>query len=185
MGLSAAQIQKAADLKQSLLRAAAQIILRAGVQALTLEAVAKQAGASKGALLHHFRSKSELLEALMDDLIARFEADLSRFAQADPDPRGRQTRAFINASANSPTDENRLGVAIAAALLFDPALMRRWQDVATRWLEQDLTEADPVQATILRLAADGLWVSDAFDLYPMGPEQRRAVVERLLAMTRA
>ena len=83
MGLSAAQIQKAADLKQSLLRAAAQIILRAGVQALTLEAVAKQAGASKGAMLHHFRSKSELLEALMDDLIARFEAERQALALMD------------------------------------------------------------------------------------------------------
>ncbi|WP_053221018.1 TetR/AcrR family transcriptional regulator [Methylobacterium indicum] len=185
MGVSPAQIQKAADLKQSLLRAAAQIILQDGVQALTLEAVARQAGASKGALLHHFRTKAELLTVLMADLVERFEAEMERFAADDPDPRGRRTRAFINASANSAAEENRLGVVVAAAFLFDPALMRRWQEVAERLIAQDLAEADPVQASLLRLAADGLWVSEACGLYPMSPEHRAAVVERLLSLTRA
>ncbi len=73
MGLSPAQIKKAADLKQSLLAAAAQIAAQQGIQALTLDAVAKQAGASKGALLHHFPSKADLLDALMTDLLDHFK----------------------------------------------------------------------------------------------------------------
>lgn len=185
MGLSSMQIQKAADLRESLLRVAAQIVLQAGVQALTLDAVAKGAGASKGGLLHHFSTKSELLDALLDHLIERFEADLARFAHADPEPHGRQTRAYINASASSAPDQNRLGIAIATALLFDPALMRRWREIANLWLKQDMVEADPVQAGILRLAADGLWVSEAFELHPMSPELRVAMVQRLLDMTRS
>ncbi|MET0527866.1 MAG: TetR/AcrR family transcriptional regulator [Microvirga sp.] len=184
MGLSPAQIQKAADLKQSMLRAAAQIAAQQGVQALTLEAVAKQAGASKGALLHHFSSKADLLEAMMTNLIERFEDDLDRYAEADPDPRGRRTRAVINACAHSASYENRLGVAIVAAMHFDPALLKRWQELAARWLEEDLAEADPVQASILRLVTNGLWASETFGLYPMDAKQRAAVVERLLAMTR-
>lgn len=185
MGLSPAQIQKAADLRQSLLQAAAQIILQAGVQVLTLDAVAAKAGTSKGGLLHHFRSKADLLDALMDDLIERFEADLVRFAESDPDTQGRRTRAYINATANTAPEKHRLGVAIATALLFDPAQMRRWQEVANRWLEQDLVEADPIQASLLRIAADGLWVAEAFGLHPMDPERRAATVRRLLDMTRS
>ncbi len=109
MGLSPAQIKKAADLKQSLLAAAAQIAAQQGIQALTLDAVAKQAGASKGALLHHFSSKADLLDALMTDLLDHFKADLERYAAADLNPRGRRVRAAIYASAYFEQDKNALG----------------------------------------------------------------------------
>ncbi len=184
MGLSPAQIKKAADLKQSLLAAAAQIAAQQGIQALTLDAVAKQAGASKGALLHHFSSKADLLDALMTDLLDHFKTDLERYAAADLDPRGRRVRAAIYASAYFEQDKNRLGVAIVAAMQFDPTLLNRWRELAAQWLDEDLAEADPVQASILRLVTNGLWASEAFGLYPMDIQQRAAVVERLLAMTR-
>ncbi len=143
MGLSPAQIKKAADLKQSLLAAAAQIAAQQGIQALTLDAVAKQAGASKGALLHHFSSKADLLDALMTDLLDHFKADLERYAAADLNPRGRRVRAAIYASAYFEQDKNRLGVAIAAAMQFDPTLLNRWRELAAQWLDEDLAEADP------------------------------------------
>ncbi len=157
MGLSPAQIKKAADLKQSLLAAAAQIAAQQGIQALTLDAVAKQAGASKGALLHHFSSKADLLDALMTDLLDHFKADLERYAAADLNPRGRRVRAAIYASAYFEQDKNRLGVAIAAAMQFDPTLLNRWRELAAQWLDEDLAEADPVKASILRLVTNGLW----------------------------
>ncbi|MEH3148025.1 MAG: TetR/AcrR family transcriptional regulator [Methylobacterium frigidaeris] len=182
MGLSPQQIHRSAALRQGLLQAAARLIARAGAQALTLDAVAREAGTSKGGLLHHFRCKTDLLRAVMQDLLDRFEADLRRLAEADPDPRGRCMRAYINASAASAPDEGRLGMAVMTALLFDPTLMRQWQDSVRDWLAGD--SADPVQAGILRLAADGLWASEAFGLHPMTPEQRDAIVQRLIAMTR-
>ncbi len=178
MGLSPAQIKKAADLKQSLLAAAAQIAAQQGIQALTLDAVAKQAGASKGALLHHFSSKADLLDALMTDLLDHFKADLERYAAADLNPRGRRVRAAIYASAYFEQDKNRLGVAIAAAMQFDPTLLNRWRELAAQWLDEDLAEADPVKASILRLVTNGLWASETFGLYPMDVQQRAAVVER-------
>ncbi len=50
--------RKGSDRKERLLRAASRVLLRHGVQALTLEAVALEARTSKGGLLHHFPSKS-------------------------------------------------------------------------------------------------------------------------------
>ncbi len=67
---------------------------------------------------------------------------------------------------------------------FDPTLLNRWRELAAQWLDEDLAEADPVKASILRLVTNGLWASETFGLYPMDVQQRAAVVERLLAMTR-
>ncbi|MDO8275460.1 MAG: TetR/AcrR family transcriptional regulator, partial [Serpentinimonas sp.] len=45
------------DTRNALLEATNTVILRDGIAHLTLEAVAKEAGVSKGGLLYHFPSK--------------------------------------------------------------------------------------------------------------------------------
>ena len=48
-----------------IIEAASQIVFEHGVDALTLDAVSKAAGVSKGGLLYHFKSKEGLVEALV------------------------------------------------------------------------------------------------------------------------
>lgn len=45
---------------------------------------------------------------------------------------------------------------------FDPTLLNRWRELAAQWLDEDLAEADPVKASILRLVTNGLWASETF-----------------------
>ena len=52
-------------LRDALLDAAEAVVARQGVANLTFDAVAAEAGMSKGGLLHHFRSKDRLIEALV------------------------------------------------------------------------------------------------------------------------
>jgi hypothetical protein len=42
---------------------------------------------------------------------------------------------------------------------------------------------DPVVATIVRLAVDGLWMSDLFGVDPMDENMRTQVLDRLRALT--
>ena len=51
--------------KQRLIDAAAQIVSTQGVQQLTLEGVAAAAGVTKGGLIYHFKTKDDLLAALV------------------------------------------------------------------------------------------------------------------------
>ena len=77
---------RGADTRERLLDAAAAVVRRDGAQALTLEAVAAEAGVSKGGLLYHFNSKRELLEAMLGGWLEEFDArDRGR-------PRGRPVR---------------------------------------------------------------------------------------------
>ena len=69
--MSDAQI--ATGTKLEVLRAAHRVVLRDGVSALTLEAVAREAGRSKGGLLYHFPTKEALIQGLIADPIVRFD----------------------------------------------------------------------------------------------------------------
>ena len=62
--------------RERLLDAAATVVRRDGAQALTLDAVAAEAGVSKGGLLYHFRSKRDLLDALVGRWLDGWQADM-------------------------------------------------------------------------------------------------------------
>src|SRR5690606_20120990 len=58
--------RQAVQTRQMLLEAAARIFARQGYSEATIDDVAAEAGASKGAVYHHFASKQELFEALLE-----------------------------------------------------------------------------------------------------------------------
>ena len=51
--------------REKILDATVQVAIRDGVMAMTLDAVAQEAGVSKGGLLYHFRSKDDLIAAML------------------------------------------------------------------------------------------------------------------------
>ena len=61
---------------QQLLDAAIAVIRRDGAQALTLDAVAAEAGVSKGGVLYHFATKRALIDGLIERWLDDFEAQL-------------------------------------------------------------------------------------------------------------
>ncbi|MFV0286422.1 MAG: TetR family transcriptional regulator, partial [Demequina sp.] len=61
----------AEDTKRLILEAASRVVLRDGLAA-SLDAVAAEAGVSKGGLLYHYASKAALTEALAVELYESF-----------------------------------------------------------------------------------------------------------------
>lgn len=57
--------KKSASSKDAILNAAAALVCEQGASALTLDATCARAGMSKGGLLYHFRTKEDLLLALV------------------------------------------------------------------------------------------------------------------------
>ncbi|HWK29913.1 MAG TPA: TetR/AcrR family transcriptional regulator [Solirubrobacter sp.] len=159
--------------RDRLLDAAGAVVRRDGAQALTLDAVAEEAEVSKGGLLYHFKSKRDLVEGMVDRWLGEFEREI---AEADP----AFVRGYVKASA---PQSNELGM--LAALIADPSLLltvRRqygiWQDRVER------ESADPVDATVARLAADGLWLAELLGMGPPTGEVREQVLQRLLEMAK-
>lgn len=178
------QVQRTLARKERLLRAAERVLLRGGVQALSLDAVAREAKTSKGGLLHHFRSKPRLLEALLEDVIGQVHDELVGLAQADPDPSRRHVRAYLNALAGPARNGCGSGGTVVAALLSDPASRERWRVFSDRWLEPDLVGTDPARARAIRMLAEGAWLTLAVGLLPADDTDKEATVKCLFELIR-
>jgi hypothetical protein len=93
---------------------------------------------------------------------------------------GRWLRAFVRATFGAPLPDAALTSALLTAAATSPQLLDPVREAFGRW--QARAEADgidPDLATVVRLAADGLWFADLFGAAPpQGP--RRAAVEALL-----
>jgi AcrR family transcriptional regulator len=168
--------------RESLLRAAATVVAERGYSALTLDAVGAATGVSKGGLLYHFPTKEALVAALLEDLLTGFDADQSAAHDADPTPPGAWTRAYLTASAAPPQDESAelAAVALLAAVGYDPSLLEPLQNQYRNWVERLDDDGLPgVDAHVVRLAADGLWAADLFDLAPPDPLLRSRIHARL------
>ena len=153
-----------------------------GAMGLTMDAVVARLPFSKGALLHHFPSKLALLEGVIDHLAGQMTAQVLEEAARDPNPYGRNARAYLRVTVNDPVTDRDVSIGRAAlvACAVEPSLITRWQ-AAMRALAED----DPVDlagkddALMLRLIADGLWMSDLFGTHEVSPEQRKALLSLL------
>lgn len=157
--------------RDRLLDAAGAVVHRDGAQALTLDAVAKEASVSKGGLLYHFKSKNDLVQAMVDRWLSQFGADMDAADDAF-------VRGYIKAST---PDEHELGM--LAALVADPSLLVAVREQYGIWQDRVQREGrDPVDATVARLAADGLWLAELLGMGPPTGELRERVLQRLLEL---
>src|SRR5690606_5558923 len=168
------------ETRTRILLAAATVVRRDGVSALTLEAVAAVAGISKGGLLYHFPSKRRLVDAMVSRRAADFIQAVEERMRSD-DTKG-PVQAYAAVCADEPPTQ--LDTALLAGVVEDPAVAETYRD-SLEDLQRRVTDAgDPVLAAVVRLAADGLWLSEMLGIDTTPPEIRRAVTERLAALAR-
>ncbi|WP_447908996.1 TetR/AcrR family transcriptional regulator [Brevundimonas bullata] len=153
-----------------------------GAMGLTLDAVVSRLPFSKGALLHHFPTKLALLEGVIDHLAEEMTAQVMEEAARDPNPYGRNARAYLRATVNDPVTERDVSIGRAAlvACAVEPGLIVRWRAAMRVMAEDDPVDpAGKDDALMLRLIADGLWMSDLFGTHEVSPEQRKALLSLL------
>lgn len=175
--------------KTKILDCAERVVVRDGVSHLTLEAVAAEAGMSKGGLLYNFRAKDDLIRGMVERLIDQMEAEMARLVKADPEPKGQLMRAYLGASFPGPDSASQhqcqvvavlLSAILTNAALLEPLRMRR-RDIQERLLQDGLEGAC---VHIIRLAADGLWMAEMLGMPGPEPAARDKVIEQLYEMTR-
>jgi len=162
--------------RAALLEAAVEVIRRDGAHALTLDAVAAEAGVSKGGVLYHFGSKRALIDGLVKRWLDDFEAQLGD---------GNVAAAYVRASdlsgASPAVSASEFG--LLAALIEEPQVLEVARERHAKWMERMVaggTSAD--DAWLVRLAADGLWYSDLLGIAAPQGEERRRLIARLMAL---
>jgi AcrR family transcriptional regulator len=162
------------------MQAAMELAARDGSVALTLETVASAANVSKGGLLYHFATKEALLAGLVRECLNRWSALVSEKSARDPQPVGAEARAYVDVAASSGQDPTR-ELALLAATALDPATGGLWREAAEQWISADTVADDDFAINLLvaRLAADGLWLARALDLYQLNDERISEVAARI------
>lgn len=160
--------------------AAIEVAARDGLEALTLETVARAANVSKGGLLYHFNTKEALVAGLVKECLDRWSELISERSSRDPVPVGAEARAYVDVAASLGQDPSR-ELALLTATALDPATAALWRDAVEEWTAADVTDDDQLSLDLLvaRLAADGLWLARALALYQLDDERVRQIADRV------
>ncbi|MBB5172326.1 TetR/AcrR family transcriptional regulator [Texcoconibacillus texcoconensis] len=168
-----------------IIEAASRIVQQKGVFSLTLEAVAKEAGVSKGGLLYHFPTKEALVEGMVNHLISSYKKGITEQMEQDDVEIGKWTRSIIKETYRQTYHNEDMNTGLLAALAINPALLDTVRDRYQEWQEQlDSDGIDPVKALILRLSMDGLWLTELLGLVSFDEKTREEVKETLVEQTK-
>jgi AcrR family transcriptional regulator len=170
--------------REAILRAALELVREQGAHALTLDAVARHAGVSKGGLIHHFNTKEALVRGVIDASTAALHHQIESAYDASPDRSpGSFTRIYIETTLRHAAEGYLLPLFELVAR--DPSMAgalaghNAW---CHKHLEND--SIDPVLAHVIASAADGLWVEIIFRLESTKSWRVRAMQACLLEMSR-
>ena len=170
------------ETKRKLLEAASLVVKEKGVTGLTLEAVAKQANVSKGGLLYHYPNKQALLKAMILHLDENFERAIAKQIE---ESEGKMTwlEAYVAMSFDPQHSQIAESAGMLVAIANDLSLL---EPLAERYqLLQEQLEASNIDsdlANIIRLAADGLWFTELFQISPLTESKRSQVLAALLTL---
>jgi AcrR family transcriptional regulator len=181
----AARERDTARTRRAVLDAAAHAVLERGA-GVSLDVVARQAGVSKGGLLHHFGSRDELLLEVARDQAEGFYRAVQGAVAPDDHAPGRLVRAYVRVTFDALLEEQG-GVdyvLLSAALAAVPGVADVMREDKQRWgaaFEAD--GLDPQRALVVVRAADGMAVAA---LYEGGHDASEIEQTRqlLLALTR-
>ena len=175
--------------KESVLDAFERLVIDRGERAATLEAVAVEAGVSKGGLLYHFASKEALLTGLLGRMAEFVTTDFAEGIAAQPEGPGRVARAMLNwgfGLAPEAMNErcDRAAAVFLAVFHHDPALLDPMRAVvATMRAAVREDGLPPGHGAAIMAAGDGLFMARVFGMYTPTPEEMRqmhAALSRLL-----
>ncbi|MFC9893206.1 TetR/AcrR family transcriptional regulator [Nocardia sp. NPDC127579] len=176
--------------RDRILDALESLLLDKGMSQVTLESVAAGAGVSKGGLLYHFKSKDALLAGLIRRLGERADQQLNHAVAA-----GRSLAEWYLQAPQPDDADEALELAVHRSMLaamrtldgpqdFDET-DRALDEVMAKWQAGlDSEFADPVQAQLVGLVGDGVYLRALLGLPQVAPELYRRVVARLLDGTR-
>lgn len=171
--------------RQKIMDAAIDIAIHQGPRTLTLDNVAERCGMSKGGVMHHFKNKEALLEALLHNLMDTFKGYEQRIFEDNdqllPICRMLRTREQVHNHVN--LDYARI---LLVAANENPALLNMFKAHLAEF-EQEL-QRDPdryFDSLVLWLAIDGLSFQELLAVSPFSDEQRHTIRNKLISMADA
>lgn len=169
------------SLRANILDAAERVIAKRG-GATTLEAVAAEAGVSKGGLLYHFPGKRELLFALIERFEAKIAETEARVLPDLPDAPGKSLKAYI-LTRNDRECAKDIPPSRVVAFMDDPEFRDLLAENKRRAFAKVASDGlSPEFAAIITLATDGLWLQEMLGVDIIAPGFKKRIVAEMLRL---
>lgn len=174
--------------RQKVLDAARRIVETRGAGHLTFETLAEESGVTRGGITYHFRTKEELLKALI-------EADIADWNVASEElggdaglhcPKACRMIGHVRSSLADEDDAHkRFVTGMISAAMVDPGLLDPVRvHLAAEFADWQWDDAD-LERYLLLLAADGLFWNQLFNVSPLPPAARPRLAALIEAKVRA
>lgn len=153
--------------RNAVLDAAEAVIREKGINSLTIEAVARAGGISKGGVQYCFGSRDAMIRAMVQRWEAEFDAEVAGMPENDGTLAG-QVRAHVAATAQSGlASADRAAVMLAAMSMSDGerAEARSWYTVRLREIAASGAGAGALRMAFL--ATEGVFLLRSFGLLDM------------------
>jgi AcrR family transcriptional regulator len=169
--------------RERLLDAAERVVVESGATHLTLDAVAKSAGVSKGGLLYHFPSKEALLEGMVTRHFREVDAEVDKrlASRAGKASRADMFRERMHVLLELHPGRPGVGVAMLAASADNAEQMAVCRAEYRKLLDEFTKLPGGFEDTALvMLAVQGLLLAELLHLSPYTPRERSRLVKALL-----
>lgn len=165
--------------KLLILEAASKVVLAEGVNRLTLEAVALEAGISKGGLLYHYGTKDELIKAMNIRVMEQFREGINReLATGASYP-----KAYLLASLSSLQDTEYLNIStsLLAAISNNHTILDLWKEDYSQVKENfNHSQIRRELCLLIQATCDGLWFSRLFSMTHIDADEEQKIIMELL-----
>ncbi|WP_208982605.1 TetR/AcrR family transcriptional regulator [Pannonibacter phragmitetus] len=168
--------------RERLIDAAVELVYAESARKLSLEAVAERAGVSKGGLLYHFKSKSELLRAMVERHMAMVSKSVSEAFEEtlrDNKPNALM-RAYLIAVARDVCPLSEPPAGMLAAIAEEPELLAPVKAHHVSLVREIRATCEtPELAEIAFLAIEGVWQLMMFSVCPFSEGEILQRLDRL------
>ena len=167
--------------RAEILDAALRVVDAAGGADITYQSVAIEAGLTKAGLMYHFPTKDELMIAVIEHVIGRWQVELQDVLGvplAESTLRER-VRAFVQFAGEGGVTQGEF--VVFAEAVRRPELSRPWLEYLQTWFGfGDGVDTTPL--LLVWLAANGLWVAEATGILTIDARRRTALLAQLSAL---
>ncbi|MCC8164596.1 MAG: TetR/AcrR family transcriptional regulator [Planctomycetes bacterium] len=170
------------DLRLAGIVAAEKIVATQGIGAATYENVAREAGMSKGGLLHHFPTKQELILATFDNYVDVMRQRREEIAASLPEGRNSLARAMVLTTfeyLDSPQHAINAGIGMLVHPDYRARLSRIKHDTLNALTDCGVR---PELASAIVCALDGIWLNRGIVPKVMTDEIEQQVRREILAL---
>lgn len=176
-----AKRKRLAERPEIILEAADAVLRKGGARALTIDAVASEAGLSKGGVLHHYASKDALILALVARKLTVLREEIAACEAEIPPGPSQLPRAMVAHVRGHYCDDDESSRALLLASIEYPEALKDYRAFVADQLGRlgQIKGACPGDGAVLFFAILGLFMGRTLGFHQLGDDELQPMLDAL------